>query len=149
MPITTFLKIALLLAEGSDSPELPPDCNIHLVELPPAGSGSFKLIVMDWLYAPLPLPGQRQAQETLLDPEVSQRLTELAAALPDESMAIDRLSLDGIEFSLFVQDRGKERTFHWKSGDWRYAPDEQKEAWKRVESLGDYVFDLVQQTNDR
>ena len=88
-------------------------------------------------------------QETLLDPQVSQRLAELTDALPDESMAVDRLSFDGIEFSLFVQDRGKERTFHWKSGDWRYAPDEQKEAWKRVESLGDYVFDLVQQTNDR
>ena len=124
MPTTLSLKIALLFAEGSDTPALPQDCNVYLVEVPPAGSGRFKLILMNWLYAPIPLPGQRQAQETLLNPEVSQHLAELAAALPDESMAIDRLSFDGIEFSLFVQGRGDERTFCWKSGDWRFAPDE-------------------------
>ena len=149
MPTTLSLKIALLFAEGNDTPELPADCNVHLVELPPARSGHFKLITMDWLYAPLPLPGQRQAQEMLLDPKVSRRLAQLAAALPDESMVIDRLSFDGIEFSLFVQGRGKERTFHWKNGDWRFAPDEQKDAWKRVESFGNYVFDLVRQANGR
>ncbi len=141
MPIMTSKRIVIVLAEAADCPLPEPQFMTHdtrVSELPPtesptAESAAFALHTTE---------GVEEREARLSDAE-SRHLVTLLEQLPQQSLAAEVRSFDGVTCELVVVQADQTLSFWHQNEDWRYDPDSPKDEWERVAAITDYVFQLV------